>query len=119
MKLEGLKKLIKEELKRTLNENDAEFDLDKIYKAKLEEFRFLKDLKLGDTYEVEYGARDIFGDKDNGTIEISITKDDLEKYGEDTSIQNYLTSQFNRNSKTGEDVNTGYTVESIKSVKKL
>ena len=118
MKLEGLKKLIKEELKRTLNENDTEFDLDKIYKTKLEEPRFLKDLELGATYEVEYGARDIYGDKDTGTIEISITQKDLDKY-KDTSIQNYLTSQFNINSKTGEDVNTGYTVESIKSVKKL
>jgi len=119
MKLEGLKKLIKEELKRTLNENDAEFDLDKIYKAKLEEPSFLKNLDLGATYEVEYKARDIYDDKDTGTIEISITKDDLKKYGGDTSIQNYLTSQFNRNSKTGKDVNTGYTVYSIDSVKKL
>jgi len=119
MKLEGLKKLIKEELKRTLNENDAEFDLDKIYKAKLEEPSFLKNLDLGATYEVKYKARDIYDDKDTGTIEISITKDDLKKYGKDTSIQNYLTSQFNRNSKTGEDVNTGYTVYSIDSVKKL
>jgi hypothetical protein len=119
MKLEDLKKLIKEELKRTLNENDAEFDLDKIYKAKLEEFRVLKDLDLGDTYEVKYKARENNGDKDTGTIEISITKDDLKKYGEDTSIQNYLTDYLNIDPKTGKDINDGYTVYSIDSVKKL
>jgi hypothetical protein len=120
MKLEGLKKLIKEELKRTLNENDAEFDLDKIYKAKLEEPSFLKDLELGATYEVEYGARDIYGDKDTGTTKISITQKDLDKYNdEDISIQNYLTDQFNINPKTGEDINTGYIIDNIKSVKKL
>ena len=120
MKLEGLKKLIKEELKRTLNENDAEFDLDKIYKAKLEEPSFLKDLELGATYEVEYGARDIYGDKDTGTTKISITQKDLDKYNDkDISIQNYLTDQFNINPKTGEDINTGYIIDNIKSVKKL
>ena len=114
---------VKEKVRRSedyMNENDTEFDLDKIYKTKLEEPRFLKDLELGATYEVEYGARDIYGDKDTGTTKISITQKDLDKYNDkDISIQNYLTDQFNINSKTGEDVNTGYTVENIKSVKKL
>lgn len=100
-------------------EENSEFDIDKIYKAKSEEPRFLENLELGATYEVEYGARDQYGDKDTGTTKVSITQKDLDKYGGDTSIQNYLTSLFNINPKTGEDIDTGYEINNIKSVKKL
>jgi hypothetical protein len=103
-----------------MNENDSsEFDIDKIYKAKSEEPRFLEDLELGATYEVEYGARDQYGDKDTGTTKVSVTQKDLNKYGRDTSIQNYLTSLFNINPKTGENIDIGYEINNIKSVKKL
>jgi hypothetical protein len=103
---------------QSVKEN-SEFDIDKIYKAKLEEPNSLKDLELGATYEIEYGARDVYGDKDTGTTKISITQKDLSKYDKNTSIQNYLTDQFNMNPETGEDIDTGYRINQIKSVKKL
>lgn len=103
---------------RSIEEN-SEFDIDKIYKAKSEEPRFLEDLELGATYEIEYGARDQYSDKDAGTTKVSITQKDINKYGENTSIKNHLTTLFNTNPKTGEDLNPGYTVNNIKSVKKI
>jgi len=115
---------VKEKVRRSedyMNENDSsEFDYEKAIQTKMDEPSFLGDLELGATYEVEYGARDLYGDKDTGTTKISITQKDLDKYKDkDISIQNYLTDQFNINPKTGENINTGYIVNNIKSVKKL
>jgi hypothetical protein len=114
---------VKERVRRSedyMNENDSsEFDYEKAIQTKMDEPSFLGDLELGATYEVEYGARDLYGDKDMGTTKISITQKDLDKYDKNTSIQNYLTDLFNINPKTGENIDTGYKINNIKSIKKL
>jgi hypothetical protein len=113
MKLEGLKQLVKEELKRVLNEEESEFDYDKALQDRMDQPSFLEDLELNTKYKVEYRARNMYGEKEIDDIIISITQDDLNKYGGNMSIQNYLTNYFN------EDHDTGYKVMSTKSVKKL
>ena len=105
MKLNGLRELVKEELKRALYEN-------------MNEPSFLEDLELGAKYKVYYRARDNQGEKDLGDTIISITQDDINKHGGNKSIQNYLTSLFNRDEK-GNPIDTGYTVNGIRGVEKL
>jgi hypothetical protein len=119
MKLEGLKQLVKEELKRVLNEEESEFDYEKALQARMNQPSFLEDLELGAAYEVEYRARNMYGEKEIDKMTISITQDDLDKYGGNKSIQNYLTDIINTHPETGEFLDIGYTVTGVKSVKKL
>jgi hypothetical protein len=105
MKLNGLRELVKEELKRALHEN-------------MNEPSFLEDLELGAKYKVYYRARDNQGEKDLGNTVISITQDDINKHGGNKSIQNYLTSLFNMD-ENGNPIDTGYTVNGIRGVEKL
>jgi hypothetical protein len=105
MKLNSLRQLVKEELKRALNENE-------------DNPSFLGDLELGTEYKVYYKAKDMYGDEDAGDTTISITQDDLDKYGDNMSVKNYLTAIFNMD-KMGNPVNTGYKITGISGVKKM
>jgi hypothetical protein len=105
MKLNSLRQLVKEELKRALYENENEPS-------------FLEDLELGAKYKVYYRARDNQGEKDLGDITISITQDDINKHGGNISIQNYLTDLFNTD-KNGRPIDTGYRVNGIRGVEKI
>jgi hypothetical protein len=105
MKLNGLRELVKEELKRVLHENENEPS-------------FLEDLELGAEYKVYYRARDNQGEKDLGDTTISITQDDINKYGGNISIQNYLDDLFNTDTE-GNYVNTGYRITGVRGVEKI
>jgi hypothetical protein len=105
MKLNSLRELVKEELKRALYENEGNPS-------------FLGDLELGTKYKVYYSARDNQGEKDLGDTTISITQDDINKYGGNKSIKNYLTALFNTDTE-GNPVNAGYTINGIRKIEKL
>ena len=118
MKLEGLKELVKEELKRVLSEEES-WSYEKAFQDRQNQPSYLEDLELGAAYEVEYRARNMYGEKEIDETTISITQDDLDEYGGNTSIQNYLTDKFNTHPETGEFLDLQYTVTGVKSVKKL
>jgi hypothetical protein len=118
MKLEGLKELVKEELKHALSE-ESSWSYEKAIQDRQNQPSYLEDLELGAAYEVEYRARNMYGEKEIDETTISITQDDLDKYGGNKSIQNYLTDRFNTHPETGEFLDLGYTVTGVKSVKKL
>ena len=93
MKKSDLKELIREEIKKVLNEGSL---------------RYLKDLKPKTKYEVIVKLKDPYGEKDIHTITISVNQDDIKT---DQSIFNYI-----QDTKYKE---TGFTVRGIKSVKKV
>jgi hypothetical protein len=86
-----LKQLIKEEIKKVLNEGSL---------------RYLKDLEPGKEYQVTVKLKDPYGEKDMDTITISVNQEDIKK---DQSIFNYIQDTKYRG--------TGFTVRGIKSVK--
>ena len=86
-----LKQLIKEEIKKVLNEGSL---------------RYLKDLEPGKEYQVTVKLKDPYGEKDMDTITISVNQEDIKK---DQSIFNYIQDSKYRG--------TGFTVRGIKSVK--
>lgn len=118
MKLNSLRQLVKEELKRVLSEEES-WSYEKALQARQNQPSYLEDLELGAAYEVEYRARNMYGEKEIDETTISITQEDLDEYGGNKSIQNYLTDMFNTNPETGESIDTGYRVIGVKSVKKL
>ena len=102
-----------------MNEEDSsEFNYGKYIQDIVDAPSLLGDLELGVKYDIDYRARDNYGDKDLGKITISITQEDLNKYGANTGIQNYLTNLFNTDPDTGKSVQTGYKVTGVRSIKK-
>jgi FKBP-type peptidyl-prolyl cis-trans isomerase 2 len=64
VKTSDLKKLIKEEIKKVLNEGSL---------------RYLKDLEPGKEYQVTVKLKDPYGEKDMDTITISVNQEDIKK----------------------------------------
>ena len=91
MKKSDLKELIREEIKKVLNEGSL---------------RYLKDLEPGKEYQVTVKLKDPYGEKDMDTITISVNQEDIKK---DQSIFNYIQDSKYRG--------TGFTVRGINSVK--
>jgi hypothetical protein len=83
------------------------------YQKILNQPSFLGDLELGAKYKVSYAFRDNQGEKDFDDVVISITQDDINEHGENTSIKNYLTYKLNQ------PYNIGYKVINVKEVEKI
>lgn len=91
MKKSDFKQLIKEEIKKVLNEGSL---------------KYLKNLEPGKEYQVTVKLKDPYGEKDMDTITISVNQDDIKT---EKSIFNYLQDTKYKG--------TGFTVRGINSVK--
>jgi hypothetical protein len=117
MNKNNLRNLIKEELKHALNkdifevddkEDSSEFNIEKMYQDRISEPSFIRDLEPNITYQITYSARNMYGDKEIETTQLTLTPKEKEN-NIDSSIKNYLNNTFNI---------PQYTITGIKSVKK-